>query len=129
MDCDFFENSYFYPQLRPQGEIICDDLIWLIHPITIDLDPKEQVGYPTDIATEDIVLPSPQASPTLSDASSEQEVISDPQEVLTEPESLNNACTNVSSVVELPCRYELPLKSTRGIPPRRYDPDFEEQRS
>ena len=73
--------------------------------------------------------PSPQASPSLSDASNEQEVIPDSQEVLTEPESLNDACNDVSSVVESSCRYELPPKSTRGIPPRRYDPDFEAQRS
>ena len=43
MDCDFFESSYFYPQLRPQGEITCDDLSWLTHSLTNDLNPKEQV--------------------------------------------------------------------------------------
>ena len=75
---------------------------WLTRPITIDLDPKEQVGNPTDIVTEDIMLPSSQTSPTLSDASSEQEVISEPQEVLTKPESLSDSCNDVSSIVELP---------------------------
>ena len=75
------------------------------------------------------MLPSPQTSPTLSDASSEQKVISEPQEVLCEHEPLNNACNDVSSIVEGPCRYELPPRSTRGIPLRRYDPDFESQRS
>ena len=31
--------------------------------------------------------------------------------------------------VEIPNRYELPPRSTRGIPPRIYDPEFEAQRS
>ena len=50
MDCDFFEHSYFYSQLRPQGETVCDDLSWLTYSVTDDLNPKEQVGNPTDIA-------------------------------------------------------------------------------
>ena len=51
MDCHFFESSYYYPQLSPQGETVSDnDLNWLTHPTTInpdliiDHDPTEQVG-------------------------------------------------------------------------------------
>ena len=100
MDCDFFEHSYFYSQLRPQGETTCDDLSWLTHSVTNDLNPEEQVGNPTDIATENIVLLSPQASPTLSEASSDQEVICEPQEVSTEPESQND--DDISGIVNSP---------------------------
>ena len=91
------------------------------------MNPKEQVGNPIDITTEDIVLLSPQASPTSSEASSEQEVIYEPQEVLTEPETQIN--DDVSEIVRSPCRYELPPRSKGGVPPRRYDPEFESQRS
>ncbi|XP_057543835.1 uncharacterized mitochondrial protein AtMg00810-like [Amaranthus tricolor] len=70
MDCDFFESSYYYPQLSPQEEI--------------------QVGNPTIVATEDIVHLPPQTTPVL---------------------------------------YELPPRSMRSIPLRRYDPEFEKQRS
>ena len=31
--------------------------------------------------------------------------------------------------VEISNRYELPPRSTRGLPPRRYEPEFEAQRS
>ena len=83
MDCDFFENSYLYSQPRPQGgDFLCDDLSWLTQSVTNDLNPKDQVGNPVDIATEDIVLLPPQASPTLSEASSEQEAVCEPQAVV-----------------------------------------------
>ena len=91
------------------------------------MNPKEQVGNPTDIATENIVLLSPQNLPTLFEASHDQEVACEPQEVLTEPEPQTN--DDISGIVNSPCRYQLPLRSKRGIPPRRYDPEFESQRS
>ena len=103
---------------------------WLTHHVTVDLNPKEQVGIPTDVATEDIVPPFSQAAPILSDASSEQEMLPDPQEeVIFEPKTLIDATNDISSAVELPCRYELPPRNTRGVLPRRYDPQFESQRS
>ena len=122
MNCEFFEHSYFYSQLRPQGETTCDELSWLTHSVTNDLNPKEQVGNPTDIATENIVLLSFQAFPTLSEASSNQEVVCEPQEVLFEPESQID--DDISGIVNSPCRYELPPRSKRGVPQRRYDPKF-----
>ena len=92
MDCDFFESSYYYPQLSPQVETVNgDDLSWLTYPTTyltainlnpiIDHDPTEQVGNPTAVAIEDIVHPPPQTTPILSEAfgeQSEQEVIPKP---------------------------------------------------
>ena len=127
MDCDFFEHSNFYSQLRPQGETTCDDLSWLTHSVTNDLNPKKQVGNPTDIATENIVLLPSQPLPTVSEASHDQEVACEPQEVLTEPEPQTN--DDISGIVNSPYRYQLPSRSKRGIPPRRYDPEFESQRS
>ena len=129
MDCDFFESLYYYPQLNPQGEIVSgDDLSWLTYPTVvnqdfiIDHDPTEQVGNPTAVATKDIVHPPPQTTPALSEASGEQSE----QEVTPEP--LIDITNDVLSV-ESPRRYELPPRSTRGFPPKRYDPEFEAQRS
>ena len=121
MDCDFFESSYFYPQHRPQGETICDDLSWLSYSVSDDLDPKEQAGNPTDAVTETIVIHSPHTIPVPSDASQGVELGSEPQEVLTNDD--------VPSATENSCRYELPPRRTRGVPPKRYDLEYESQRS
>ena len=79
MDRDFFESSYYYPQLSPQGETMSgDDLSWLTYSITINLDPviyhdpTEQVGNLTAVATEDIVHPPLQFTMFLSEPSREQ---------------------------------------------------------
>ena len=69
-----------------------------------------------------MVLPPPQTTPDLPEASEDQSK----QEVT--PELLNDFANDIPSVEE-PCRYELPPRSTRGIPPRRYNPKFEAQRS
>ena len=63
----------------------------------------------------------------MSEASNDQEVVCETQEVLTEPDPQTN--DDISGVVNSPCRYELPPRSKRGVPPRRYDPEFESQRS
>ena len=97
-----------------------DDLSWLTYPIAInpdpiiDHDPTEQVGNPTVVVTEDIVHLPPQTTHVLFKAFGEQSE----QEVIHEP--LIDIAIEVPSV-ESPCRYELPPRSTRGIPPRRYD--------
>ena len=44
----------------------------------------------------------------------------------------NNAATvdiSVHVINDTPDRYELPPRSTRGIPPKLYDPEYEAQRS
>ena len=75
MDSDFFEDSYYYPQVSPQGETVSDDnLSWLIHPTDInqdsiiDHDPTKKVGNLTTVATEDIVIPPPKTNHVLSEA-------------------------------------------------------------
>ena len=54
MDYDIFEQSYYFTQLG-QGETVSDDLEWLIHPVMIYLDPKEQVDETTDVVSKVIV--------------------------------------------------------------------------
>ena len=49
MDCDFFKQSYYYTQPRPQGENTSDDLSWLLYPVVTDVV--------TDVVTENIVSP------------------------------------------------------------------------
>ena len=63
----------------------------------------------------------------MSEASSEQEVVCEPQEVVTELDSQID--DDVSDIVNPPCRYELPPRIKRGVPPKRYDLEFESQRS
>ena len=86
---------------------------WLTYSVTDDLNTKEQVGNPTDIATENIVLLSPQNLPTLFEASHDQEVACEPQEVLTEPEPQTN--DDISGIVNSPCRYELQRSPQEGM--------------
>ena len=66
MDCYIFEQSNYYTQLGPQGETVSDDLRWLIHPVMIDSDPKEQVGETTDVVSKVVVSPL-QSAPVPSD--------------------------------------------------------------
>ena len=84
MDCEFFEDSYYFSQLSPPGESVGDDLSWLIYPIR--MDPPEQVGNTADM----------------------------PGTVQTDDVLLSNDVLNIQN------RYELPPRSTRGIPLKRY---------
>ena len=66
MDCDFFEQSYYYTHPGPQGERKSEDLSWLIYQVVIDLlDPKKKVGKTTDVVPKVIVSPL-QSDPVLS---------------------------------------------------------------
>ena len=119
MDCDFFEHSYFFTQPRSQGESTSEDLSWLIYLLTNGRDPKEQIDDTTVTVTETTV-PLPTQSTAVPEYPAEQEVI---------PNSPDTDTNDVISSDDVPRRYELPPRSTRGIPPRRYDPEFESQRS
>ena len=122
MDYDFFEQSYYYTQPGPQGEMTSDDLSWLIYLVVTNFqDPKEQVGKTTEVLPETIVSPL-KSIPILPD---EQPILSDEQEVISENPQVT--VTNHDSVTETPIKYELPSKSTRGVP--SYDLEFEAQRS
>ena len=105
-----------------------DDLSLLTYPIAIKSSPiidhglTGQVVDPVAVATEDIIHPPPQTTHVLSETFREQSE----QEVIPEPLiDITNDVPNVKS----PRRYELLPRSTRGIPPWRYDPEFEAQRS
>ena len=127
MDCDFFEQSYYYPQPGPQGERVSDDLSWLIYPVVKDLNPKEQVGETIEVVTEDIVSPL-LTTPVLEHPIQQEEVIPQEEVILEPQENSDNNLDHVASV-DVPNRYELHLRITTGIPPRRYDLEFEAQRS
>ena len=101
-----------------------EDLSWLIHPLVNSRDPKEQVGTTTDIATDIVTESSPQTTP----------VPEHPVEQEVTPSSLPpfiDISTDdiVPSSVTVPRKYELTPRSTRGMPPKRYDPEFESQKS
>uniref|UniRef100_A0A803KQ64 Uncharacterized protein n=1 Tax=Chenopodium quinoa TaxID=63459 RepID=A0A803KQ64_CHEQI len=128
LDCEFFEHSYYYTQLGPQGETTSDDLSWLINLEMMDHDPPTQVGNTTDVATETSVsAPSLQSTPM---ATTEH-----PESISVEVNSENHeSCIVPTDSVSVPSenclnRYELPPRSTRGVPPKRYDPEYEDQRS
>ena len=104
---------------------------WLIYPVVNYLFPKEQVGKTTEVVSEVIVSPL-LTSPILEHPVPQKEVIPKPQETVIPqeeviPEPQENPDTNLDHVasVDVPNRYELPPKSTRGILLRRYDPEFE----
>ena len=139
MDCDFFEQSYYYTQLGPQGEMSDADLSQLIYPIVNDMpvnnmpvmidkpDSKEQVGETTDDVTEDIVSPL-QIPVTLVEHPNPNEEVVVPEEVISEAVVIMDNSNSAMDVTSSE-RYKLPPRSTRGVPPRRYDPDLEAQRS
>ena len=130
MDCEFFEESYYFPQLSSQGENRVENLNWLTYPGRID--PKEQVGNTTDTGSESIVPSSDFQSTSVPEHLDSPKVIDDtPRNKITDDvtlESINDE-PNVEQSIELSNRYILPPRSTRGIPPRRYDLEYESKRS
>lgn len=111
MDCEFFKQSYYYTNPGPYGEIIHDDLSWLINPVQINIeapeDPKELVGETTKVISEDIV-PPPQPIPALPiENQVPNEVLGTPEVIYEDPSNIvDNHHTNVQN------RYELPPRST-----------------
>lgn len=135
LDCEFFEQSYYYTQLSPQGESLSDDLddlSWLTYPEVMNPDPTTQVSNTTDVAPEASVSP-PSVSPIMSTPVSSNEHPSDDlssAEVNSENSGTDTIIeTNIFPSDSVPNRYQLPPRSTRGVPPRRYDPEYEAQRS
>lgn len=133
LDCEFFEQSYYYTQLSPQGESLSDDLSWLTYPEVMNPDPITQVGNTTDVAPETSVSPrltTPVPSDEHpSDDLSTAEVDSENPGTDTITETNTTTETNTIPSCSVPNRYQLPPRSTRGVPPRRYDPEYEAQRS
>uniref|UniRef100_A0A803NB30 Reverse transcriptase Ty1/copia-type domain-containing protein n=1 Tax=Chenopodium quinoa TaxID=63459 RepID=A0A803NB30_CHEQI len=130
LDCEFFEQTYYYTQLGPQGENLSGDLSWLTYPKMVDPDPTTQVGNTTD-ATPEAVVPLPLQSPPDPPNEHPSDDIPSSEEVPSEssPVSYNIPEINPVSNESEQNRYELPPRSTRGVPPRRYDPEYEDQRS
>uniref|UniRef100_A0A803NBZ0 Uncharacterized protein n=1 Tax=Chenopodium quinoa TaxID=63459 RepID=A0A803NBZ0_CHEQI len=152
MDCDFVETEYFYHHLRSQGESSGDDLSWLTYP-EIGIDPKEQVDTTAE-TTDNIIqfdqigtitndhttlsedppsnkVCNPDSSHNTESTNLSFEDESIKQNILSKtPESSESGNEDVESEqVSCPENYVLPPRSTRGIPPKRYNPDFEAQRS
>jgi hypothetical protein len=129
MDCDFFEDHFYYTQHSSQGKSGSDDLSWHLNsipPVVTNMGPKEKVSDTTDVVSDHIVSPLQCNLPPSDEHPSSPEVCS-------EPEPIHDIDDVDDSIVPAPVsesnKYELPPRSTRGIPPRRYDPDFEAQRS
>ena len=85
------------------------------------MDPIEQVGNTTDTASENIVSSPPQSTPVLSDEHlNEPKVTLEPDMLMpgTVPnaETLSDDVINSMNNVEISRRYELTLRSTRGVP-------------
>lgn len=100
-----------------------EDLSWLTHLVVIDLDQTKHVGNPTNVATNTSVLPSPHTNPTLPAASCDL-----PHIEVNSESVCDVSIDDVPPTVET-CRLKLCPRSTRGIPPRSYDPEYEAQQS
>uniref|UniRef100_A0A803M8T8 GAG-pre-integrase domain-containing protein n=1 Tax=Chenopodium quinoa TaxID=63459 RepID=A0A803M8T8_CHEQI len=117
----------------PQGETSSDDLSWLTYPEVMDLeDPTTQVDSTTDVASPEVTVPSSplQSTPdSPTEHPTEDVVIS--SEVNTENSDLCDLPITDPVVPSENCpnRYELPPRRTRGVPPKRYDPEYEDSRS
>uniref|UniRef100_A0A803L1R9 Gag protein n=1 Tax=Chenopodium quinoa TaxID=63459 RepID=A0A803L1R9_CHEQI len=110
-----------------RGRLSNDDLSWLIYPEMMDHDPPTQVGNTTDVDTETSVSPSLQSTPMTTTQHPESTSV----EVNSE---IHEPCTVPTDSVSIPSdnclnRYELPPRSTRDVPPKRYDLEYEDQRS
>uniref|UniRef100_A0A803KTW4 GAG-pre-integrase domain-containing protein n=1 Tax=Chenopodium quinoa TaxID=63459 RepID=A0A803KTW4_CHEQI len=134
-----------HPSLGSQGEGSVEDLSWLTYPELVDPDPKEQVGKATEI-TDNILQSSLQGALPDDSNTLTENPIRDENEVCTpdscEPanipfegksgmssESTRDEENQEQQIEENSEKYVLPPRSTRGVPPKRYDLDFEAQRS
>lgn len=106
------------------------------------MDSPEQAGNTADTATDHVVFPF-QITLVLSvehpnepETTLEPELFVDdmpgtvpPDEILSNEVLLPDFVLNNIPNVEISSKYELPARSTRGVPPKRYDPEYELQRS
>ena len=113
-----------------------DDLRWLVGSVPMfESDPKEQVGTATESSPQVVQPHSSSPLPVLSDhqvssLDNSTDVVDDvPMIEIADTghsiETVSQDDTPVSG--ETP--YVLPPRTTRGVPPRRYDPDYEAKRS
>ncbi|XP_057529974.1 uncharacterized protein LOC130808527 [Amaranthus tricolor] len=110
MDCEFIEHDFYYHYPRCQGEKEDDDLRWLISPVLSNLDPKEHVRH---LENE-----------------SELEIVNNNNvDSLAENENEIAETNNHEWQDSERASYTLPPRTTQEVPPKRYDPDYEAQRS
>ncbi|XP_057518458.1 uncharacterized protein LOC130799377 [Amaranthus tricolor] len=132
-----FTQFHTHPQILRSdnggeyGENRSEDPSWLISPSRID--PKEQVGYTTDTASETLERLTLQFTPAPEhpDSPESPEVMgntSDNMMVDNEDTEFSVEINNDQGV-EMSNGYELPPRKTRGVPPKRYDPEYEAKRS
>ena len=152
MDCDFVEIEFYYHHLQSQGESPSEDLSWLVHPELSTLDPKEQVGDTTEATDNTLppdhpempVLPNTMpTNPTMSESPVQNDIevctselnhilefrAFESTDMLSESENVEPGTNVNGSLSSDQGRYELPPRSTRGVPPKTYDLEFESQRS
>uniref|UniRef100_A0A803N0D9 Retroviral polymerase SH3-like domain-containing protein n=1 Tax=Chenopodium quinoa TaxID=63459 RepID=A0A803N0D9_CHEQI len=153
MDCDFVETEYFYHHLRSQGESLVDDLSWLTYPELDDPNPTEQVDKATETTDNTLhssqpnILPEGPTTTLFKDLPRNEVCTPDlchnpqPTNISSEEESTKTNIPSENFDREGVChepeyedsleikRYVLPPRSIRGVPPKRYDQDFEAQRS
>ena len=138
MNCTFLETKYFFsPHLSGQGENLGDPLSWLSTTMSVsDNGPPEQVRGSTEpildnvqsieLSPEQLVSPTGDSvsvsisqTPSTADKSNDVAVT-----VGASLERDSGGVTDLSGEEEAPTRYVLPPRSTRGIPPKRYEPDY-----
>lgn len=132
MDCDFQEDSYYYHLSRQGEKQENDDLSGL----TGNTGQIEQEDTGTETATETNVQPQPlPQTSTLSKDHHEVQSDSLADSVVERNEFVDefiqeSATDNEPITLEgSPPKYKLPSRSTRGVPPKRYDPEYEAHRS
>ncbi|XP_076894743.1 uncharacterized protein LOC143547130 [Bidens hawaiensis] len=142
MNCDFLKTEYFYnTQHTGQGENEYDDtLSWIkwmpsLEGINHEAQTTSQSTSPEDSTTNNdppnlaSKVSNSQTqehvdSPIISDSSTNCET----HEHVETPDLPNHVAEEESSQVEQ-ARYVLPLRSNRGVPPKRYSPEKEAQSS
>ena len=123
MDCDFLETDYFFlNQSKGQGgNPECDPLDWLL---------KLLVTVPSEPTSA--LEPAVSSEPSMVQPTDNPEVCTEQTEtqLCTEQTETQFSTSSADEIIdEAPERYELPPQINRGIPPRRYDPEYEAQRS
>nr|GEZ89183.1 putative reverse transcriptase, RNA-dependent DNA polymerase [Tanacetum cinerariifolium] len=128
MNCDFLETEYFYnTQHTRQGEKEYNDafswLKWMSSSEETSHTSLPQSTDPGNSTTNDdlsILMSKNNESPE----SSNNETEHNPSNNETEQHS-----SQVDQIEEEPVRYELPPRTNRGVPPKRYTPEKEARRS
>ncbi|KAH6800641.1 hypothetical protein C2S52_001105 [Perilla frutescens var. hirtella] len=146
MNCDFLETEYFYHHLSRQGEKQGgnDSLNWLSMPMSSSVPeagPPDKVNSTAEIPSAaiqstELDVNAKTSSPLLMSEVTYHETRDPPYVLETDNnDRINNQdseneeqtpTTDVAPTVVAPetDRYMLPPRSTRGVPPERYSPEY-----